>query len=190
MDKELLRFYPTDEAPLDNNFPRWMPDDGIYGPFIPTSLYRVKLALKLADCKPGDIVADLGCGDGRFCAAAIILFDASFAVGIDSDATVIRIAETIVDQLSVNKLVNLNPQKISFVTGDICDINIGGIARDPSITILVAFLFPEFSFDFRDLLLAHFNRGCKIVAITFDLANIPELTLIDNCDRMGENGIW
>jgi SAM-dependent methyltransferase len=36
------------------------------GPFVPTSIKAVKEVLKAADIKEGDIVYDLGAGDGRF----------------------------------------------------------------------------------------------------------------------------
>ncbi|KAJ3072343.1 hypothetical protein HDU98_003799 [Podochytrium sp. JEL0797] len=176
----LLALFPNDELPEDNNFPRWMPDDGIYGPSIPTSLERVQMALKMADCKPGDHVLDLGCGDGRFCVAALTLFGATSAAGIDCDEGMV---------LKANELAKgmLLREKISYHHGDIRDEAVQAVVRDLKVSVLVAFLTPEFSCDFKDMLVDAFQRGVRIVAVSFDLANIKELTLSKGSSK---DGIW
>ncbi|KAI9331171.1 hypothetical protein BDR26DRAFT_870497 [Obelidium mucronatum] len=175
----LVTLFPVDEAPTDNNFPRWMPEDGIYGPFIPTGMERVKLALELAECKPGDHVLDLGCGDGRFCVTALASFGASSATGIDSDSE--KSPYLFFPHPSLTKMPLKTSATPTFLQGDIRDAHIKPAVIDPSITILIAFLTPEFSSDFRDILIHHHDRGCRIVAVTFDLAN-------PGCN--GVNGLW
>ncbi|KAJ3030896.1 UNVERIFIED_CONTAM: hypothetical protein HDU68_007394 [Siphonaria sp. JEL0065] len=190
IQEALEKLFPIDEAPEDNNFPRWMPGDGPYGPFIVTGLERVKLGLELANCGPLDRVLDLGCGDGRFCTTALSLYGAISAIGVDSDADVIEIASEKAREFarltSVGPL--FNPEKLSYFHGDIRDDHVKHVVLDPSITILVAFLTPEFSVDCKDVLIEHYERGCRIVAVTFDLANIKELVLKPGCN--GINGIW
>ena len=53
-------------------------------PWWPTSMKTVHKMLTLADVKPGDVVYDLGCGDGRTLVAAARHYGAQ-AVGIELD---------------------------------------------------------------------------------------------------------
>ena len=40
------------------------------GPYVPTPPHVVASMLRLAELSPGDVLYDLGCGDGRVCVAA------------------------------------------------------------------------------------------------------------------------
>ena len=53
-------------------------------PWVPTSFKLVRRMLTLADVKPGEVVYDLGSGDGRLLVAAVRLHRAK-AVGIEID---------------------------------------------------------------------------------------------------------
>ena len=53
-------------------------------PWVPTPMRRVRKMLTMAAVKPGDVVYDLGCGDGRMLVAAARDFGAT-AVGIEID---------------------------------------------------------------------------------------------------------
>ena len=57
--------------------------------FVPTPRSIVKQMLKLASVKPGDVVYDLGCGDGRVVITAAKEFGAR-GVGIDIDSDRIK----------------------------------------------------------------------------------------------------
>ncbi|KAJ3385688.1 hypothetical protein HDU84_002082 [Entophlyctis sp. JEL0112] len=188
----LLKYYPTDEIPPENNFPRWIETEAhsLYGPLISTSLHRVHKALRLANCNAGDRVVDIGCGDGRFCTAAVKIFGAEFALGIDSDACAIATASEIADALAADTSIRLDRSRVSFTHGDVRDSNTRELIHESRISIAIAYLFPEFSVDLKDFLVNLYNTGCTIVAITFDLANIAELRLADGFDKAGEDGIW
>src|SRR5438552_3283583 len=54
-------------------------------PYVPTPQPVVEAMLKLAAVKAGDVVYDLGCGDGRIVVAAVKDFKAKRGVGIDLD---------------------------------------------------------------------------------------------------------
>jgi SAM-dependent methyltransferase len=58
-------------------------------PYVPTTETAVQEMLKLADVKKGDVVYDLGCGDGRIVIAAAKNFGAR-GVGIDINPERIR----------------------------------------------------------------------------------------------------
>jgi len=53
-------------------------------PWVPSSMSRVHKMLTLAEVRPGDLVYDLGCGDGRVLLAAARRYGAR-AVGIEID---------------------------------------------------------------------------------------------------------
>jgi hypothetical protein len=52
--------------------------------YVPTSPEVVSEMLKIADVKPGDVVYDLGSGDGRIVISAVKDFGATRGVGIDA----------------------------------------------------------------------------------------------------------
>jgi len=62
------------------------PPDVIY---VPTSPEMVDVMLKMADVKPGEMVYDLGCGDGRIVVTAARDFGAR-GIGVDIDPERIR----------------------------------------------------------------------------------------------------
>ena len=61
-------------------------------PFVPTPPDVVDRMLRLARAGPGDVVYDLGCGDGRIVIAAAAKFGAR-GVGVDIDPTLVARAE-------------------------------------------------------------------------------------------------
>lgn len=62
-------------------------------PYVPTPLNVVREMLTLAGAGPGDVVYDLGCGDGRVLFLAVNEFNVSRAVGYDLDADMVETLE-------------------------------------------------------------------------------------------------
>ncbi|KAI8825364.1 S-adenosyl-L-methionine-dependent methyltransferase [Chytriomyces cf. hyalinus JEL632] len=190
--QQLHKLYPTDDdiAPTDTNFPRWIEEDDTFAPFIPTSITRVIKALRMAQCSSSDIVLDLGCGDGRVCAAASALFGVTRAVGVECDPTVISQARnswhTLCETLSTT-----NTETVEFIEQDFRHVE-----KDPvrgwldKVTILVVFLSPEFAHVFQDTLVQLFERGVTIVAICFNLDEVSGLTVKQGLDPRGDDDIW
>jgi ribosomal protein L11 methylase PrmA len=58
--------------------------------YIPTPNEVVTAMLRLAHVGPGDVVYDLGSGDGRIVIAAVKAFGAARGVGVELDATRVR----------------------------------------------------------------------------------------------------
>src|SRR5215467_9527880 len=58
--------------------------------YLPTPHDAVTAMLKLANVGPGDIVYDLGSGDGRILISAVKDFGAARGVGIDIDPAMVR----------------------------------------------------------------------------------------------------
>lgn len=56
-------------------------------PFVPTPLPVCAAMLRLAEVGRDDVLADLGCGDGRLCVLGVREFGAARAVGYEYDST-------------------------------------------------------------------------------------------------------
>ncbi|MFO0879087.1 MAG: methyltransferase domain-containing protein [Gemmataceae bacterium] len=64
--------------------------DKIFVIYVPTPQAVVDAMCKLADIKKGDVVYDIGCGDGRLVITAVQKFGAKKAIGIDISADRIK----------------------------------------------------------------------------------------------------
>ncbi len=88
---------PPDEK--DRRVPDWVratfwgdhPDS--LAPYVPSPLNIVREMLTLAKAGPGDVVYDLGCGDGRVLFTAIKEFNVSRSVGYDLDREMVEMVE-------------------------------------------------------------------------------------------------
>ena len=77
-------------------------------PYIPTPEILVQTMLQAADVKPGDVVYDLGSGDGRIVIAAAKSFGAH-AVGVELRPDLCRKAELRVKAMGLEDLVKIVP---------------------------------------------------------------------------------
>ncbi len=125
----------------------------------PTTDPVVTAMLKLAGVKKGDVVYDLGCGDGRIVIAAAKEFGAR-GVGIDIDPQ--RIAES-----------NENAKKagvtgmVTFREEDLFEADF----RDA--TVVTLFLWPSLNLKLRPKLLKELRPGTRIVSHSHDMGDWP-----------------
>ena len=75
------------------------------GPFLVTPTTLIAPLLRFADARPGDLVVDLGCGDGRILVAAAEA--GCRGRGIESDASLVRRARAAVSHAGVEHLVDI-----------------------------------------------------------------------------------
>src|SRR3546814_486379 len=87
-------------------------------PYVPTRPAVVDAMLKIADVKQGDVVYDLGCGDGRIVIAAAQKYGAT-GKGFDIDPQ--RISEA--NENAKNAGVS---DKVSFTNADLFDTDLSG----------------------------------------------------------------
>lgn len=183
--KFLEVFKNADEKIQDDHeedpFPAYLDEiDTTLAPFCPTSATRVLKALTMAKVNSHDVLVDLGSGDGRFVTAAVSEFDASKAVGIESDGELVEVSR----QLSKKVLAATGrEERVSFILGDLLDLP--KIAHDTHWTVIVLFLLPDHTDKFADFLLYHYRKGARIVSLVFNLNEIPELKLIDSDEPDG-----
>ncbi|KAF9933338.1 hypothetical protein FBU30_005741 [Linnemannia zychae] len=174
-----LQYPDYDEQ--ESEFPLWI--DGVdttYAPFIPTSTRRVLIALSMVGLSSSDKVLDVGSGDGRFCYAAVSLFGAKKALGIEYEQDLVEksteLAKELVDQGS-----------ILFQKADLTNWRDSPTMQSKEWTVIVVFLSPEGGTDMEEWLVQEFERGVRIVALVFDLKHLKGL----HCSMEDtEEGIW
>jgi SAM-dependent methyltransferase len=125
-------------------------------PYVPTTPEAVKAMLTLAGVANGDVVYDLGCGDGRIVIAAAKSFGAR-GVGIDINPVRIAEAKENAKKAGVEELVR-------FEENDLFDADI----HEASVVTL--FLLPNVNLRLRPKLL-QLQPGTRIVSNTFDMGD-------------------
>ncbi|RUS20262.1 S-adenosyl-L-methionine-dependent methyltransferase [Endogone sp. FLAS-F59071] len=156
-------------------FPKWLEGiDTTFAPFLPTSIRRVHKALSLASLGPEDVLLDLGSGDGRFCVAAVREFDARRAVGVETEEWLVELSENLAKR-AFNGEDEVKLERVRFVLGDFTTPELKDVVRDPETTCIVVFLSPEFSKEWEEFLVAHYEKGVKIVSMVFNLSELKAL---------------
>src|SRR5690349_1697901 len=97
--------------------------------YLPTPNEAVTAMLKLANVGPGDVVYDLGSGDGRILIAAVKEFGAARGVGIDIDPAMVREAADNADRAKV-------ADRVRFVNQDLFQTDISDA------TVVALYLLP------------------------------------------------
>jgi SAM-dependent methyltransferase len=124
--------------------------------FVPTPEHVVEEMMSLARVGPGDVVYDLGCGDGRLVIAAAKR-GAKKAVGVDIDPERIREARENARGARVQ-------DKVLFVEGDLFAMDISDA------TVVTLYLLPELNLRLRPKLLA-LAPGTRIVSHAYDMGD-------------------
>ena len=122
-------------------------------PFVPTPMDVVDRMLTLANVGPGDVVYDLGCGDGRIVIAAAQKFGAR-GVGVDIDANLINQAEAQARAAGVERRVSFRLQ--DALTVDVSDA-----------TVVTLYLLSASNVKLRPILTKQLQKGARIVSHSF-----------------------
>ncbi|MEQ1885636.1 MAG: methyltransferase domain-containing protein [Bryobacteraceae bacterium] len=140
-------------------------------PFLGSAQDAVDGILKLAQVKKGDVVYDLGSGDGRIPIAAAKQRGAH-GVGIEIDPALVK-------QSRENAATAGVADRVRFVEADLFEADIHDA------TVVVLFLAPELNLQLRPKLLRELNPGTRIVSNTFDMYDwkpTRQLTVGDSRD--------
>jgi SAM-dependent methyltransferase len=131
--------------------------------FVPTRQAVVDAMLKVANVKAGDMLYDLGCGDGRIPVAAAKL--GARAVCIDIDPK--RIAEA-----NENVKKNAVGDRVRVLNQDLFTTDIS------EATVVSLYLLPSLNLKLRPTLWRTLKPGTRIVSHDFDMGDWkPERTL-------------
>ena len=127
-----------------------MPDIG----YLPTPQSAVVQMLQLAEVKPGELVYDLGCGDGRIVITAARQFGAR-GVGVEIDPALVRKSRANVRRHRLGKRVTIQQAdifKIDFSDAD----------------VVAMYLLPELNTRLLPQL-RKLKPGARIVSFSFDM---------------------
>jgi precorrin-6B methylase 2 len=144
---------PNENPPTDLRLRR----SGQLAPFDPTSLEVAERMLALAGIKKGDVVYDLGSGDGRMVTAAAKKYGVK-AVGFEIDPGLVKLARENVRKQGVEKLVEIRQQ--NFMTADL----------SPA-TVVTLYLSYDGNLALRPRLMNQLKSGARVVSNTFDMGD-------------------
>jgi precorrin-6B methylase 2 len=125
--------------------------------FVPTHQDVVDKMLELAQVKKGDLVYDLGCGDGRIVVTAAKKYGCK-AFGFDVDPERIKESRENVEKNGVGNLVSIKQQDI--FTLDLSKANVVTLYLLPSLNVK---LIPQ---------LEKLKPGSRIVSHAFDMRGV------------------
>jgi cyclopropane fatty-acyl-phospholipid synthase-like methyltransferase len=124
-------------------------------PYVPTPEDAVKAMLQLAGVKKGDLVIDLGCGDGRIVVMAAAEFGAR---GIGYDLNPARIKEA-----NENAAKAGVQDRVQFVQKNLFEADIRNA------TVVTLYLLPSVNEKLKPRLLAELRPGTRVVSHSFTM---------------------
>lgn len=140
--------------------PRYTPELGQAGkdvPWVPTPERLVERMLTMAQVGPGDVVVDLGSGDGRVVIAAAKKFGAR-AIGIEFNPELVALARRRAAAAGVD------PRRVRFVRGDVLTTDF------QDATVVTIYMAPAINRQLRPKLLS-LRPGTRIVSHQFALGD-------------------
>lgn len=124
-------------------------------PYVSTPQPVVDKMLDMADVGKGDVVYDLGCGDGRI---VITAARDRGATGVGIDLNPIRIAEA----RGYAKMEGVS-DRVKFMVGDLFQANFADA------TVVMVYLLPEVNRRLRPQLWKQLKAGTRVVSHDFDM---------------------
>jgi cyclopropane fatty-acyl-phospholipid synthase-like methyltransferase len=129
--------------------------------FVPTPPEVVKAMLDTAKVSKGDIVYDLGSGDGRIAISAVKDFGAARSTGIDIDPQ--RIREATENLKQAEKEMPGISSRVRFLNQDLFTTDISDA------TVITLYLLPSLNVKLMPKLKAELKPGTRIVSHSFDM---------------------
>jgi precorrin-6B methylase 2 len=125
-------------------------------PFVPTPQEVVDKMIELAGVKKGDVVYDLGSGDGRIVITAAK--KGARAVGFDVDGDLVKESRENIRKAGLEKLAEIKQQ-------DILTIDLS-----PA-TVVTMYLLPDVNLKLKPNLLKQLKPGSRVVSHAFDMGD-------------------
>lgn len=136
--------------------------------YVPTPYEAVDAMLKVAKVGKGDVVYDLGSGDGRIPITAVQKYNASRAVGIDINPERIKEAQANLKAAGVG-------DRVRFLNEDLFEADIS------QATVVTLYLLPSLNLKLLPKLLRELKPGTRIVSHAFNMGSWePKQTLKAN----------
>jgi len=125
-------------------------------PFVPTPQEVVDKMIELGGVKKGDVVYDLGSGDGRIVITAAK--KGARAVGFDIDGDLVKESRENIRKAGLEKLAEIKQQDILTV-----DLS-------PA-TVVTMYLLPDVNLKLKPNLLKQLKPGSRVVSHAFDMGD-------------------
>jgi precorrin-6B methylase 2 len=145
-------------------------------PYEPTPRNVVAQMLQLGAVRNGDVVYDLGCGDGRIVIAAA---KERGARGVCVDIDPQRIREARANAAAAGVL-----ERIRFLDQDLFETDIG------EATLVVLFLWPEVNLKLRPKLWRELRRGTRVISYVHDMGDWEPQQSMKVQGRYGERKLY
>lgn len=132
--------------------------NNVQAPFVPTPMAAVEMFAQ-AFVRDGDVVLDLGCGDGRVLLEAARARDIALGVGVDIQSHLVLKAAAAATS-AASKLVWICDD---FFAPQVCE-------RLPQVTVCFLFLLPSLLEAIACYLVQHLPVNARVCLFTFDFA--------------------
>jgi SAM-dependent methyltransferase len=125
-------------------------------PFVPTPQEVVDKMIEIAGVKKGDVVYDLGSGDGRIVITAAK--KGARAVGFDVDGDLVKESRENIRKAGVQDLAEIRHQ-------DILTVDLSGAS------VVTMYLLPDVNLKLRPNVLSQMKPGSRVVSHAFDMGD-------------------
>lgn len=138
-------------------------------PYVPSSIPVIEQMLKLAKLKPGEVLFDLGAGDGRAITMAAKVFGAR-AVGVELRED---LAKKALSSIHENNLSN----RITIVNDDIFNVNL------KSADVVFLYLTTSANEKIRPKLERELKKGTRIVTHDYEIVQWKPIKVENFCEN-------
>jgi predicted RNA methylase len=138
-------------------------------PFVPSPLPVVQRMLKLADLKAGEVLFDLGAGDGRTVTMAATKFGAR-AVGVELRED---LAKKALSTIHDNGLAD----RVTIVNGDMFNVNLS------SADVVFLYLTTSANEKIKPKLEAELKKGVRVVSHDYEIVGWKPLKVDNFCEN-------
>ena len=144
--------------------------------FVPTPTAAVERMIEMAEIRPGDVVYDLGCGDGRILVETARRHDVR-AVGVDIDPA--RVRESRENVKAAGLAAKVTIRQADIFTLDLREVDVVFLYLTPRLN---ARLMAQ---------LRQLKPGARIISYEFDMGSAKPVELVrEKFDRYGEQRIY
>jgi SAM-dependent methyltransferase len=126
-------------------------------PFVTTPHEVVNRMLELAEIKQGDLLYDLGSGDGRIVVAAAKKFGIR-AVGFEIDPGLVKDSRQLIKEAGLEELVEIREQDIRTVD------------FSPA-TVITMYLYPAANLRLKPVLMRELKQGSRVISHDFSMGS-------------------
>lgn len=132
-------------------------DSPYIAPFVTTPQEVVDRMLEVAQVRPGDLLYDLGSGDGRIVVTAAKRYGAK-AVGIEIDPALVTLSRRNIKEAGVEHLAEIREEDIRHV-----DLS-------PA-SVVTMYLYPAANLRLRATLMRQLKAGSRVVSHNFNMGD-------------------